>query len=364
MKDYYQILGVNKTASAEEIKKAYYKLAHKYHPDKGGDEKKFKEISEAYQVLSNKDKRAQYDKFGRVFEGGSGPEQGFGFGSSWARQGYGQDNMNFEFDFGDLGDLMEDFFGFGQAGPKKDFRQGKDIEVEIEIPLEEVMEGKERKIVLSKLISCARCQGVGAEPGTKVKECFSCRGTGSVQQIKRTPFGSFTKTSVCPECSGEGFKPEKPCNVCKGEGRIKGEEEIKFFIPKGVDTNQVFKIKGKGNAGRRAGKTGDLYVRITVRPHSVFKRKGDDLYIKVPISLSQAVLGGLIEVSTLDNKKVSVKIPAGTESGKILKMSGRGIPRFSGFGKGDMYLNLAIKVPNKLTKKQKELLEELKKEGL
>jgi len=358
-KDYYQILGVSRNSSPEDIKKAYYKLAHKYHPDKGGDEKKFKEINEAYQTLSNKEKKAQYDKFGRIFEEGAGFEPGFDFGSAWGRQA-----MDFEFDFGDLSDLMEDFFGFGAGKQKKDFKRGKDIEVEMELPLEDVLKDREREIVLQKFISCSRCQGVGAEPGTNIKECFSCRGTGWVQQIKRTPFGSFTRSMTCPECGGEGFRPEKTCNVCKGEGRIKGQEEIKIFIPAGVDTNQVIKVEGKGEAGRRAGKPGNLYIRIFVKPDPIFQRKGDDLYVKTPISLTRAVLGGEVEMSTLDGTKILVNIPAGTESGKILKISGKGIPRFSGLGRGNMYVELIIKIPKKLTKKQKELLEQLREEGI
>jgi len=259
---------------------------------------------------------------------------------------------------------MEDFFGFGVGKQKKDFKRGKNIEVEMEIPLEDVLKNREREIVLEKFISCFRCQGVGAEPRTSIKECFSCRGTGWVQQIKRTPFGSFTRSTTCPECGGEGFKPEKPCNVCKGEGRITGKEYVKVFIPAGVDTNQVIKVEGKGEAGRRAGKPGDLYVRIFVKPHSVFQRKGDDLYVKIPISLTQAVLGGEAEMSTLDGTKILINIPAGTESGKILKISGKGVPRFSSYGRGNMYVELVVKIPKKLTKKQKELLEKLKEEGI
>ncbi len=363
MKDYYQILGVDKAASPDEIKKAYYKLAHKHHPDKGGDEKKFKEISEAYQVLSNKDKKAQYDKFGRVFDGANaGPQAGFDFGSGW---GQGSQEAGFEFDFGDLSDLMEDFFGFGSSGRRsKDSKKGRNIEVEVEISLEDVLKSHERKIALEKNILCKRCQGVGAEPGSKVGECFSCRGSGSVQQIKRTPFGAFTRRATCPECNGEGFKPEKPCNVCKGEGRIKGEEEIKIFIPAGVDSNQLIKVGGQGEAGRRAGRAGDLYVRIIVKPHRLFIRKGDDLYLKQNITLTQAVLGDEIEIPLLDNRTIFVQVPAGSQSGKILKISGKGIPRFSGFGRGHLYLELTIDIPKKLTARQKELLEQLKKEGL
>jgi molecular chaperone DnaJ len=359
MKDYYQILGVSRDASEDEIKKAYRKLAHKYHPDKGGDEKKFKEINEAYQILSNKEKRAQYDRFGRVFEGGAGFEPGFDTGFSWGRFSEG-----FEFDFGDLSEMMEEFFGFGIPRRKKDLKRGKSIEIEIEIPLEDVLKGKEKEISLEKLLSCSRCQGIGAEPGTSVRECFSCRGTGQVQQIRRTPFGSFTRSATCPECGGEGFRPEKPCNVCKGEGRIRGEEVIKIFIPAGVDTNQVIKVEGKGDAGKRGGKSGDLYIRIFVKPHPVFKRKGDDLYISREISFSQAALGDEIEVPTLEGKKILLKVPQGTESGKILRISGKGIPHFSGYGRGNMYVELIVKTPKRLTKKQKELLEKLKEEGI
>jgi len=366
-KDYYQILGISRDAPQDEIKKAYYKLAHKYHPDKGGDEKKMKEINEAYQILSDKEKKAQYDKFGRIFEGAEGFSSQGGPTSGWDF-GFGRGRSNNEdfgdFGFGDLGEMMEEIFGFGQTGRKKDLKKGKDIEVDLEIPLEYTLEGKEKEITLRKLVTCPRCQGTGAEPGSKIKECFSCRGIGQVQQIRKTPFGSFTRYIVCPECHGEGYKPEKPCNVCKGEGRVEGEENIKIFIPAGVDTNQVIKVEGRGEAGRKKGKIGDLYCRIFVKPHSVFKRKGDDLFLKTVISFSQAALGDAIEIPTLGEKNISLKIPSGTESGKILRISGKGIPRFAGYGKGNMYVELIIKTPKKLTKKQKELLEQLKQEEI
>jgi molecular chaperone DnaJ len=358
MKDYYQILGINRDASPEEIKKAYYKLAHKYHPDKGGDEKKFKEINEAYQVLSDKEKRTQYDQFGRVFEG-AGTQPGFDFQWAWGRP-----DIDFDFGFEDLGEMMEEMFGFGAPRRKKDLKKGRDIEVDIEIPLGDTLKGTEKVITLEKMILCSRCQGTGAEPGTKIKECFSCRGTGQVQQIKKTFFGSFTRYTTCPECGGEGYKPEKPCNICQGEGRIKGEEDIKIFIPAGVDTNQVIKFERKGGAGRKGGRPGDLYVRIFVKRHPAFERKGDDLYASVPISFSQAALGDEVEISTLEGKKILLKVPAGTESGKILRISGKGIPHFSGYGKGNLYIELILKTPKKLTKKQKELLEQLRKENL
>lgn len=365
MRDYYTILGVPRNASEEEIKKAYRKLAHKYHPDKGGDAEKFKEVNEAYQVLSNKEKRAQYDRYGRVFEGGAG--SGFDQGFSWGwgvdpetmREKFGED-----FDVGDLGDIFEDFFsGFGGRS-RRERKRGTDIVVDLEIPLEAVLRGHEKKISLYKFIVCSRCAGSGGEPGTKVQECFSCRGTGEVHRIQKTFFGSFTTSAVCPECEGEGTKPEKLCNVCRGEGRVKSEETIKIFIPAGVDTNQEIKVVGKGDAGRKGGKAGDLYVRIVLKKHPVFERRGDDLHITQSISFSQAVLGGEIELPTLDGKSIFLKIPEGTESGKIFRIAGKGVPHFSGYGRGDLYVKLLIKTPKKLTKKQKELVEELRKEGL
>jgi molecular chaperone DnaJ len=360
MKDYYKILGVDKNATPEEIKKAYYKLAHKYHPDKGGDEKKFKEINEAYEVLSDKEKRSQYDKFGRVFSGEDAQSSGFDFQWSW-----GKPNFDFEFDFNDLGDMVEEIFGFGsRRKSQRDVKRGRDIEVELELNLNEILKKQERRIVLNKYVICSRCSGVGAEPGTKVKECFSCRGTGRVQEIKRTVFGSFTKVTTCPECQGEGYIPEKPCNVCKGEGRIKGEEEITFYVPQGVDNNQLIRIEGKGEAGKRGGKAGDLYIRVIIKKHPIFERRGDDLYVVKEIPFTTAVLGGEIQVPTLEGDVISFKIPAGVEYGRIFKIAGRGVPHFSRYGRGDLYVKIVINTPKKLTKKQKEILEELKKEGL
>jgi len=356
-KNYYQILGVSKNAGPEEIKKAYYKLAHKYHPDKGGDESKFKEINEAYQTLSNKEKRQQYDQFGRVFEGGGGFQGGqpgwdFGFG-----QGF--DNADF-----DLGDIFGEMFGFGGQTRTRDLKRGKDIEVEIELSLEDILKAQEKEIILDKEILCNRCQGRGSEPGSKVKECFSCRGQGEVQQIKKTFLGSFARYTVCPECGGEGTKPEKPCNVCKGAGRIRGEERIKIVIPAGVDTNQVIKVEGKGEAGKKGGKPGNLYLRIFIKKHPVFKRRGDDIFVSLPVSFSQAALGDEVEVPTLEGSKLLLKVLQGTESGKVLRVSNKGIPHFSGWGRGDMFVELVLKTPKKLSKRQKELLEQLKKEGV
>lgn len=361
--DYYEILGIKKDASQDEIKKAFHKLAHKYHPDKGGDEKKFKEINEAYQVLSDAQKRAQYDQFGQSgnpFSGQGG--QNWGFNWSWQNNPQG----DVEFDIEDLGDVFENFFSFGggRKTSKKDLRKGKDIQVDLEIKLEETLQSINKKINLRKMVSCHRCNGNGAEPNTKVNECFACRGTGQVQEVKRTMLGSYTTFTTCPECKGDGTKPEKPCNVCKGDGRLKGEESVEINIPAGIDNGQVLEINGKGDAGRKEGRSGNLYAKIFIKDHEIFSRKGDDLYASEEIAYSQSVLGDEIELPTLEGTKILLKVPQGTEAGKIFRIQGKGIPHFAGTNRGDIYIKLRVKSPKKLTKKQKQLLEELKKEGL
>lgn len=361
--DYYEILGVTRGASQEDIKKAFHKLAHKYHPDKGGDEKKFKEINEAYQVLSDAQKRAQYDQYGKVFENGQPGANGDFSGFNWA-WGNRQQGDEAEFDFGDLGDVFEEFFGGGRRTSKKDAKKGKDIQVDVEINLERTLKESVEKINLTKQILCQRCSGSGAEPGTNVKECFSCRGTGQVQQVKKTVFGSYTTVATCPECKGEGTIPEKPCNVCKGEGRIKGNETIEVAIPAGIDTNQVIRVDGKGEAGKKGGKAGNLFVRIFVKQHPVFERRGDDLFAESTINFSQAALGDEIEIKSLEGTNILLQIPQGTESGKVLRISGKGIPHFAGYGRGHLYVELRVKTPKKLTKAQKELLDKLREEGL
>ncbi len=364
-KDYYKILGVQKSATADEIKKAYRSLAHKYHPDKGGDSNKFKEINEAYQVLSDAQKRRQYDQFGNAFDGKG--FSGFGGGGNMGQDGWfwGRPGAEFDVQFEDLGDMMQEMFGFGRsARRRRDGKRGKDIRMDVEITLEEAFSGVKKEFKIAKNGVCPRCTGTGAEPGTKIKECFPCRGTGQVQQIKKTFLGSFTQYAVCPECGGEGYRPEKPCNVCAGEGRVKTEEIINIAIPAGVDNNQVIKVESKGEAGRRGGKEGDLYLRIFLKAHLAFERKGDDLYVLREIPPSMAMMGGEIDAPTIEGKDIVLKIPAGTGSGKVFRASGKGITRFNGFGRGNMYVQVEIAVPKKLNKKQKELLEQLRKEGL
>lgn len=364
-KDYYKILGIEKNANQDQIRNAYYELAHKHHPDKKGDPEKFKEINEAYRVLSDKDKRAQYDQFGFVNEnqGGAGAG-GFDFSNAY---GNGQ---GFEFNFnemGDLGDIFSEFFGGGfsqQPKSRKNKNNGSDINIILEVDLKDTINAFKKVLSVEKLIKCNRCDGKGNEPNTKIKECSTCRGTGKVQQMRRTPFGTFTQVAVCPECQGEGYRPENPCNVCRGEGRTKGKEEIEVLIPAGVDTNQVFSINGKGNAGRKNGSSGNLFVRIIIKPDKNFTRKGDDLYQKAYMPFSCAVLGGEIEIKTIDNKIMELKIPKQTVSGTIFRKNGGGIPHFSKNGKGDLFVEVITETPNKLTKEQEKLLKELKKTGL
>src|SRR3989344_7606346 len=360
--DYYEILGIKKDASQDEVKKAFHRLAHKYHPDKGGDENKFKEINEAYQVLSDAQKRAQYDQFGNAQAGPGGQGQNWGFNWSWQNNPQAET----EFDFEDLGDVFENFFSFGggRKTSKKDLRKGKDIQIDLEIKLEETLKPINKKITLRKMVSCHRCNGNGAEPNTKINECFACRGIGQVQEVKRTMLGSYTTFTICPECKGDGTKPERPCNVCKGEGRLKGDEIIDITIPAGIDNGQVIEILERGDAGKKGGRAGNLYAKVFIKDHEIFSRKGDDLYSSEEISYSQAILGDTIEIPTLEKKNILVKVPAGTESGKILRISEKGIPHYGGYGKGNMYLELLIKIPKKLTREQKKLLEDLKEEGL
>jgi len=360
-KDYYKILGVSRDASQGEIKKAYYKLAHEHHPDKGGKEEKFKEVNEAYQVLSNKDKRAQYDRFGSAFNNQQGPS---GSNVNWQdfAQGFGgQEGFNVEDIFDMFGGGMG---GFSSRKPRRDYKRGSDLQVLIELPLESVLEKQIKKIKLEKFVECEKCNGSGAETGTQMIKCSVCGGSGRIREVKRTILGDFAQDKVCSACEGEGEVPAKLCSICRGEGRIKKVDVVEVEIPQGINTNQVIKLKRKGGAGKRGGQAGDLYVRVVVMKHPIFERRGDDLLIKLNIKPSQAVLGDKIKIETLEKKQISVKIPSGIESGKILKVSRRGIPHFSGIGRGNLYIEVNIEIPTRLTRKQKELFQNLKKEGL
>ena len=367
-KDYYKTLGVDKNASKEEIKQAFRKLAHQHHPDKGGDEKKFKEINEAYSILSNDEKRQQYDQFGSDFSGFAG--QG---GMSWEDifRNYQSQGQNVEFDLGDIfgggggfSDIFSQFFGGNGGGGRRTRKEkGKDIVVDLEITLEEAFSGVAKEINLKKYNICKHCKGTGGEPGSGKKKCSECDGQGQVQQTKRTFFGTFSQVITCSKCFGEGELNEKECKECKGTGRVHEIENIKIDLPAGVDDEQTIKISGKGEAAKKGGISGDLYVRVHLKQHEYFARKRDDLYCDAEIKYSQAILGDKINILTMEGD-LQLKIPAGTEAGKMFRLSGKGMPRLNSYGHGDQYVKIHIKVPHKLSRKQEELIEKLKEEEL
>lgn len=365
-KNYYEILGVEKGASDDEIKKAYRKLAHQHHPDKqGGDEAKFKEINEAYQVLSDKEKRSQYDQFGSTFEQAGGGAGGFG-GFDFSGFGGGANANGFNFE-GDLGDLFGDIFGGGGRTSRSRQERGQDIAVDVELTLEEVLEGVEKEIKLYVAASCPKCAGTGAEPGSKMEKCPTCSGTGYVQKQKRTMFGVFAQNEICVECQGAGERPDKKCTKCGGDGRVKEEKTVQVKIPAGIAEGQTIRISGAGGAGMRPGSgksvAGDLYVTAHIKRHPLFERRGDDLLFILDVSFTQAALGDSVTIPTLKGK-IKLKVPSGIPSGKIIKIGGGGFPHLQGRGSGDMYITVQVTTPEKLTKKQRALLEELKREGL
>lgn len=368
-KDYYNTLGISKGASDGEIKKAYRKLAHKYHPDKkGGDEKKFKEINEAYQTLSDKQKRGQYDQFGSTFErAGAGAGAGFGgfdYSDIFRRAAAGGGGI--KFDFGDLGGFGDIFGGQREERASAYFR-GEDISVDIEITLEEAARGLEREINIYIRSVCSSCRGSGAAAGSKVKECPACHGAGQIRKTRRTFLGSFTQVETCPDCQGEGRRPEKNCSKCGGDGRVREMRKIKITVPAGIADGQTIQLAGQGEVGARpaSGKSvpGDLFIAVHIKSHPYFQRKGDDIYFDLKINLSQAIMGDRLEVPTLDGK-IKLKIPSGIQSGKIIKLNGKGLPHLQGYGQGDQLVVVKVKIPEKLTKNQKRIVEEMKEEGL
>ncbi len=362
-KDYYKVLGVEKGASQDEIKKAFRKLAHQHHPDKStGDEAKFKEANEAYQVLSNKEKRAQYDQYGADFE----QQGGFGGGMNWddymrqARQGGGgfnQGGMNF--DFGDLGDIFGDMFGGAFGGGRRSQRQqGSDIEVKVDLEFKEAVFGVEKEIEINKASACKRCHGDGAEPGTKTKQCPTCKGNGVVEQIQRTILGNMRTRGVCPECRGKGNIPEKECTECTGTGVTKQLAKFSVKIPAGIDDGQMIRLDDQGEVAPFGGSAGDLYVRVRVAKPKAYTRQEFDILSTVEISFAQAALGTHVEIETVDGN-VEVKIPAGTQSGKVLKLNGKGVPHVGRSDRGDHLITVVVKTPGKLSKAEKKLYKEL-----
>lgn len=367
-KDYYNILGVKKDASQEEIKKAFRKLAHEHHPDKGnGNGDKFKEINEAYQTLGNPQKRKQYDQFGSAaggFSGAGGPGGGFNY-QDFARAqggnpfggGFSQGNVHFDFgDMGDLGDIFGSFFG-GGARQSSRRQRGSDIEAELEINFEEAVFGTEKTIDLSKTVLCDRCGGNGAEPGSKISDCKTCGGTGRVIRAQQTIFGTFQSQTVCPDCRGEGKSYEKKCSKCGGVGTIHGSEKIKVRIPAGIEDGRSIKLSGKGEPAPR-GVSGDLYIRVRVQADRKLRRQGNNILTIEHLSLKQAILGDKIQVDTVDGP-VSLKIPAGTQSHSEFKLKNKGVPYLGSRGRGDHIVKVIVDIPRGADKKMKRLLEEL-----
>ena len=369
-KDYYNILEISKDASDNEIKKAFRKLAHKYHPDKGGgDEAKFKEINEAYQVLSDKQKRAQYDQFGSAFEGaGGGTGAGFGGFDFSGFSGGGPGGMKFEFggDTGGFGDIFGDIFG-GGGGRGRQQERGTDVSVDVEITLEEAVTDTERDINIYLSSICSKCGGSGAESGSSIKSCKTCGGTGQIRKERRTILGVFAQTEICQDCQGQGEKPEESCAKCGGDGRTKENKNIKIKIPAGIADGQTIRLSGQGEVGfkPKSGKSvpGDLYITVHIKPHQIFERNGDDVIYNLEINFSQAVFGSKIKVPTLQDE-INLKIPAGIQSGKIIRLKDKGFPHLQGRGRGNMFIVVKMKTPKKISKKQKKLLEELREEGL
>jgi molecular chaperone DnaJ len=351
-KDYYAILGVERGASKEEIKRAFYRLAHKYHPDKkGGDEAKFKEVNEAYQILSDESRRQQYDNVGA---GGFDPN-GFDF-SNFARGAGG----GFEFD---LGDIFSEFFrgGQGKEGGRRQVRRGRDISVDIEISFADAIFGTERKILITKTGLCPSCQGSGGAPGAKLKTCATCNGKGQLRETRDSFLGSFTTVRDCQVCGGAGQVPETPCSTCRGAGVTTRPEEIKAVIPPGIDNGEMIRLSNQGEAVAR-GLAGDLYLRVRVEKHPTLRRDGLNLVRDLSVKLSDALLGAEEEIETLDGK-LKVKIPAGITHGEMLRVRGRGVPSRPG-KRGDLLLTIKIKLPAKLSRRARGLVEDLRQEGL
>jgi molecular chaperone DnaJ len=342
-RDYYEVLGIDRNATAEEIRKAFRKLAFKYHPDHNHADKsgeKFKEVHEAYEVLSNPDKRAAYDRFGH-----GGAEGLFGRG--------------FEgFDLGGFGDIFDAFFGGTATTSRQARRRGADLSYGIAITFEEAAQGCEKEVTISRTENCSSCQGTGCKPGSQPTRCPSCNGTGQVRRVHQSLFGRFAHTTTCPQCQGEGRIITDPCPRCRGTGKEKHKRIISVKIPAGVDNGSQIRLRGKGEAGTRGGPAGDLYIALSVKEHEFFTRYNDDILYELPINFAQAALGIEVEVPTLDGK-TKLKIPAGSQTGQVFRLKGRGIAHLHGSGHGDLLVSLFVATPDSLTKKQRQLLQEL-----
>jgi len=354
-KDYYEILGVNKNTSKEEIKKAYKKLAMKYHPDRAPEDKKkeyeekFKEISEAAAVLGDDKKRQQFDQFGSESFSGNAASQGFDYSDIMSQFRSGS--------FGDFDDIFDHLFG-GSGKRSSHGRRGSDLLYELELNLEEAAKQSEKTIELNKLERCTVCSGKGAK---KFESCHHCQGSGYIKRTQRTPFGLFQQTGPCPYCHGKGELPQDSCNTCAGEGLVRKKKKIEVTIPPGIEENMRLRVPSEGEVGENNGPSGDLYIQVHFKEHSIFERKGNDLHLTVPISFTQAVLGDDIEVPTIDGKAI-LSIPEGTQSETTFRMKSKGLPSVHQHGRGDQMVKVRIEVPKRLTKKQIDLIKQLKEE--
>lgn len=350
--DYYKTLGVEKGATESEIKKAYRKLAQKHHPDAGGDAAKFKEVTEAYEVLSDKQKRQQYDQFGNAGPGFGGAG-GAGFG------GFDFSNVNVNFGgAGGFGDIFDSFFGGGGRRAKRGPQKGSNIEMVIQISFEESISGTTREVEVSRYETCDTCSGKGAAPGTELKDCDTCSGTGQQVRIQRTPLGQIQTSAICSACRGEGKIPEKKCDTCQGEGRNLKTSIVNAKIPAGIHDRAVLRLSGKGEAGTQGGPYGDLFLHISVTPSEEFKRVKDDIHTTHTLHLLQAVLGDEVMINTVHGE-VKLSIPAGTQHGKTFKLKEYGAPKVNSTVKGDHYVTVKVQVPSKLSGKERKLYEEL-----
>ena len=360
-KDYYSVLGVDRKARKDDIKKAFRKLAQKHHPDKGGDEAKFKEVTEAYAVLGDEKRRREYDTYGQAFGGsGAGGAQGnpfAGFDFSQFQNGFGNGQFS-EFDFGDLFEGFGDIFGGARRSGQK---RGRDISIDIEISFKDAAFGIDRSVLIAKVGECETCHGTGAKPGTQMSDCKTCNGTGKVYETRNSILGQFTSVRTCNECGGSGKIPKEMCPTCDGKGVTRREQEIRISVPAGIDDGEVIRLPKQGEAVK-GGVAGDLYVKVHVKPHAVFKKDGTNLVMEYPLKLTDALLGITAAIETLDGKTLEVKIPPLSRPEEILRLRGKGIA-YDGVH-GDLLIRVSATLPKKLSSRAKKAIEELKGEGL
>lgn len=356
-KDYYAVLGVDKKATKDEIKKAFRKLAQKHHPDKGGDEAKFKEITEAYSILSDDKRRREYDSYGRTFAGGGNGQGagGFDFNNFSGAGGtqYG------EFDFSDMFSGFGDIFG-GGSGQSRTAR-GRDISIDIEIEFKEAVLGSKRSVLIAKVGTCNVCGGSGAKKGTKMETCKDCGGSGRIHETRNSILGAFTTVRPCTTCDGSGKIPKEVCNECRGKGVLRREEEITIAIPAGIDDGEMIRLPGQGEAVK-GGTSGDLYVKVHVKPHSVFRKEGVNLVMELPVKMTDALLGTKVNVTLVNDKIIEVKVPPLSKAEEMLRVRGKGVQ--SAHGKGDLLIRVTVSLPRKLSSRAKKAINELRKEGL